>query len=241
MAVVLEQGDDPVADDHAEAERHRVDRREPVEPAVAEEARVRAARPRAARCASQQARARAATAQTAGDDDRAEVRRAPAEPVGERRARRRLRSRARAPTHRRRGPAGTASRRARGCSRCRRRTRSRCRARRSPRPRKASHACGAGSDTAFPTRMRPSPTSALVRAPKRSAARPPGTCITMCTTNCTVTKSPIVVRLTPYACESRVAIGPRSAMFQPTAMPTPMPPMRSTTREPKASHPSEAT
>src|SRR5690242_19794853 len=54
----------------------------------------------------------------------------------------------------------------------------------------------------------------------------------MCVTNCTVTKSPIVVRLTWYARESCVAIGPRIAMFQPTLKPTPIPPTRSTAAEP---------
>ncbi len=49
--------------------------------------------------------------------------------------------------------------------------------------------------------------------------------MSMCMTNCTVTKSRTTVRLTPYVCERRVATGPMTAMFQPTATPTPMPPM----------------
>jgi hypothetical protein len=67
----------------------------------------------------------------------------------------------------------------------------------TPRPRKASAGSGAKSEMPFPAAIRPSPTSALVLAPKRSAARPPGTCMSMCATNWIVTKRPIVVRPTP--------------------------------------------
>ena len=131
VPVVLEQRHDPVADDHAEAERHRVDRGEPVQPPVAEEA---AAEPLAgvADASAPPAGARASSAaQTAHDDDRADVGRAPAEVGSRAAARPRRRCPARARSRRRRCPGGTASRRARGCSRCRRRMRSPCRCRRS--------------------------------------------------------------------------------------------------------------
>ena len=59
------------------------------------------------------------------------------------------------------------------------------------------------SDTAFPAAISPIPTSPVVHAPKRSAARPPGICIAMCTRNCAVVSSPIVASPTPYACASR--------------------------------------
>src|SRR5665213_854318 len=94
----------------------------------------------------------------------------------------------------------------------------------SARPRNPSAGSAAGSAAAFPTATRARPTNAVLRAPKRSAARPPGICMAMCTTNCTVVKSPIVASPTPYACERRVATAPSAAMFQPIAMPTPTPP-----------------
>src|SRR5581483_780639 len=101
------------------------------------------------------------------------------------------------------------------------------------RPAKASGTVGSTSEIAFPAAMRTSPRSAARCAPNRSAIRPPGICIAMCTTNCTVTKSPTVASRTSYACESRVATAPSEATFQPTAAPTPKPPIaerRSTAR-----------
>src|SRR5579872_6525791 len=82
----------------------------------------------------------------------------------------------------------------------------------------------AGNAIAFPAAIAASPANAVRRAPKRSAVRPPGICIAMCTRNCVVVSSPTVASPTPYACDMRVATAPMAAMFQPTAMPTPMPP-----------------
>src|ERR1043166_4618536 len=92
------------------------------------------------------------------------------------------------------------------------------------RPRNPRAGSATRSATALPTTRIARPTALLRRAPHRSAACPPGICIAMCTTNWTVTNSPIVASPTPYAWLSRVATGPSAARFQPAAAPIAIPP-----------------
>ncbi len=80
MAMVLEQRHDRVPDDDAEAERHGVNRGEAIEPAVAEEAGLEALT-RVARRSGRGRRQREEHCAGAPHDDRAEVRRTPAEPI----------------------------------------------------------------------------------------------------------------------------------------------------------------
>ena len=221
MAVVLEQRHHPVADDDAEAERGGVDGGEPVEPRVAEESRFGSARPRGAQRPTAAGASMSRTAHTATTtmDARYGARKPPTRRHDrERDAGREHGAAAVHALHERRAAARPDVVAAR--DECEARPEADDRAAGERQPDRAD-----GSAIAFPAAIAAKPANAVERAPKRSAARPAGICIAMCTMNCVVTSRPMVASPTPYACDRRVATAPIAAMFQPAAMPTPTPPI----------------
>ena len=196
-AVPLQQLDDPVADDEAEAERGAVEHGEPVEPPVPQDPGRHvelALGPDAARI--RRRRSPAARARSGADDERGPERRAPPEPPVQLRDDRERESAAGEPD-----PAEEALR--------------------EGRPARLAHVRAAGDEAqagADPDqrprrdrerrlrrderqaverdRDRRARARAARRAPNRSAARPPGICIARWVTKSAVVNSPTTARLT---------------------------------------------